>query len=1466
MGVRLTWEEPGGADEWQVCRASGDPTANPDDSQIARVAAGVGQYEDATVTDGAGYNYAVRPVSKGTSAETFGPWSLNLHVAHYSVPEDRRVTLGIFDGAGNLLREGEKGRKKLVSEAAGNQVFVWDGLGRRGQALPAGDYTVKSEEWDDEARFLTQFQNGWTCEGYEPGPGNRLAPQDVAVRGGYLGVGTYYGETTPRMVFQRADRSKRFWEHQTGNLVLGSNLDYHGVNYGSLDISDSLYGAHRMSPTAPTRVETPHMRMLQGTKPVQVQPLGTETGSLLDSTNTGVEFSFDVSLDEGLMHPSKNLSQGEFAGAVVYASRATSGDSLRRIARVRLVGDGNTGTTTTDIVVDHGGGQGVVIASDINPRQVYNVKLILDLAGGTFTTSVDGAAAQGPYTFSPYNVANIAAVDIRHANADGTDEDIPMRVSSVLLTSNERTAIDIDYTNVDLPDAYHIGYHTYGEGLSEHYLITPDSGGAVDGHDGEGYIQAWDNTATITKFTGENNTLQGSSAYAQAGLVNGEVPQAATLASSAVVGLFGMTFNHSSREIDVLWGDYRMLSAGHFPKNIYSLSAGAERIAVGYANGYDEGRAHTIEEDPRSRSTNLGEEHEDYSYVTGWAEAYRSGYDNGKAGTSAPPYSGTYKDGATQDYIDGYDAGYADAWNWAAGDGDIRDTIKVWDTWTGALTHTITAAGLDPQDVAFEPSSDTLVAIKGDGSIVRIALSDSSITELIPAADTENPKFIDVDFSTGNILVAEGGIDQAYKVEIYDNTGTRTGRLGANDKRPWVNFAPAELRNITYLQAGHDGTTYVGESAERTDLHDEYVSDPSFRRCVHMDAAGAVLDTFVGPGETYYTRSTMDPTDDTRFLTQQRGLHYMMQVDYSTGEWDVVQEIQHPEADGIMIGVQSHKPHWQIIQKDDGTLYLINAKGYIMNLLRVDVDAGGNWSLVPVASIGSAKPYIYSGSKTHEDCEVFVDAAIAAGYASSADAPSYWAWTDADGDGVPQAGEISFRTVTSAAYMRNQIGYDDNWNLYLENSEPTLNNNAWYEIPNAGTAAVPDWRWDNVAASTETHHEEFQLQLQQYAAVMGTTYAGGVVWVMVHFDRNTEHDQWGSSFMDESRGGVRMYGYDTVNGTTFSSAKRAVSAGWKDRALDAELEPGVLYHPEDFADWIPGLDRMMSGARYLDVGQFWTKEGLYAGQALRDRVADGLPGWVYDMSQNNSGDPGNPRALVVGDAIVGGTAYQLSSGTHVGKVIVILPTRQGQVGFVIEGSESHVSRSLATLNLPVQSTPADATGTGLTANYFTSKDLSGTAVLTKTEPRIWHAHPDHSGPDNQEYAETLWFDTGDEYLSAGLDPASFSTRFEGEFEPPMTDWYKFSIMANNNQSVRVWVDGILTIDRWLPEADLPGYDEINNSSHRKVSQQEIKLIAREKVPIRVEMFSIDSTPILSVGYENPSKDRKRIQQKYLYPA
>lgn len=143
---------------------------------------------------------------------------------------------------------------------------------------------------------------------------------------------------------------------------------------------------------------------------------------------------------------------------------------------------------------------------------------------------------------------------------------------------------------------------------------------------------------------------------------------------------------------------------------------------------------------------------------------------------------------------------------------------------------------------------------------------------------------------------------------------------------------------------------------------------------------------------------------------------------------------------------------------------------------------------------------------------------------------------------------------------------------------------------------------------------------------------------------------------------------------------------------------------------------------------------------------------------------------------------------------------------------------------------AGATGTGLYGEYFNSK------VLTQRK---------FSRTDS-----TVNFDwgSGSPHPSIGAD--TFSVRWTGWLQAPSSGSYSFHTLSDDG--VRLWVNGVLLINKW------------KNQSATEHSGS-ISLSAGQKYDIRLEFYENTGAAVIKLSWTPPGQGKQIIPQQRLYP-
>jgi hypothetical protein len=255
----------------------------------------------------------------------------------------------------------------------------------------------------------------------------------------------------------------------------------------------------------------------------------------------------------------------------------------------------------------------------------------------------------------------------------------------------------------------------------------------------------------------------------------------------------------------------------------------------------------------------------------------------------------------------------------------------------------------------------------------------------------------------------------------------------------------------------------------------------------------------------------------------------------------------------------------------------------------------------------------------------------------------------------------------------------------------------------------------------------------------------------------------------------------------------------------------------------------------------WDENGLYVGRLFDRRADDGLPAEVYHWFKVPGKEDGNYAILnydmLHGGAIAeaAGSLYFFGSGWNCGPV------------YRVTGWDE-LRRQSGTVRLPTSPAAALASGTGLRAEYFANRDLSGTPVLVRDAD-----NPSRNWATNAPASE--------------LTADAFSVRWEGEIEIPFTETFRFGI--KNNGGARVWLDGRLLIDDWR---DYDGTAiPYSNDRYRQTGSDPLSLRAGQRCRLRIEFYKsprhkeLPHEARMQLEWESFTLSRQTVPVTALYP-
>lgn len=309
---------------------------------------------------------------------------------------------------------------------------------------------------------------------------------------------------------------------------------------------------------------------------------------------------------------------------------------------------------------------------------------------------------------------------------------------------------------------------------------------------------------------------------------------------------------------------------------------------------------------------------------------------------------------------------------------------------SGAVLDTIPVQ--QPTGVAFDLSGNLLVAT--GTTILRYARG--SATPATVVTGLVDPYRIDVDPSSGDILVAERGTSQ--RIKRFSSTGTLRATYGANGGRQYGLYDPSNFKMVSDIAATGDGGFLVSEFTAP-------------RRIVRFDGAGRLVREWFA-GSTWVPYAAPDPSNPAVvWAAADYGELTRLILDYANNTWRVHSVYSIPEAtrnlpnlQDVISGGGTGLAVWKP-RRVGGHLFLARdaSNSAQFAVLRVDEV---NWRIVPA---------------------VLADLNEERGPSSI--------WTDDNGDGVPQAAERRVYGAGWYIYHSRNLRSDDALNYYALNEQ-----------------------------------------------------------------------------------------------------------------------------------------------------------------------------------------------------------------------------------------------------------------------------------------------------------------------------------------------------------------------------------------------------------------------------------------------
>ncbi len=144
------------------------------------------------------------------------------------------------------------------------------------------------------------------------------------------------------------------------------------------------------------------------------------------------------------------------------------------------------------------------------------------------------------------------------------------------------------------------------------------------------------------------------------------------------------------------------------------------------------------------------------------------------------------------------------------------------------------------------------------------------------------------------------------------------------------------------------------------------------------------------------------------------------------------------------------------------------------------------------------------------------------------------------------------------------------------------------------------------------------------------------------------------------------------------------------------------------------------------------------------------------------------------------------------------------------------------------------TGTGLKGSYYSNqvKTFNDPATLVRTDP-------------------TVNFNWGTGSPAASISVDSFTVRWTGAVQPPLSDVYTFYTTADDG--VRLWINNQLIVDDWVDQSATERSGSIN-------------LVGQQRYNIRMEYYENGGNASATLVWSTPSMNKVIIPQIQMYPV
>jgi hypothetical protein len=619
-----------------------------------------------------------------------------------------------------------------------------------------------------------------------------------------------------------------------------------------------------------------------------------------------------------------------------------------------------------------------------------------------------------------------------------------------------------------------------------------------------------------------------------------------------------------------------------------------------------------------------------------------------------------------------------------------------------------------------------------------------------------------VDEKRNELWVAEE--ETSHTIRRYQlSTGERTLLLGSKDGRPFGKFDPLHWRDLTDIACDGQGGVITVEITPRRVAHFAIENDKP-----------RLINQWFG-GQQWGNMTAVDPADPTIAYVNASSFHrarvrmdfakrtWEMEAVYDTPAWIARREGKSYE-DAPFPSITRTDAQWQVIHRGKES-YLVSLGGNSMThapaVIRVDTE---KHRLVPVACAGMVRAEPDGRWPTWF-------ARLKNDLLKSGDRnPPLWigyTWSDRNGDGELQDSEFRIATAPDMPSLGHG-SIDANWNVTMPASTRTgvADQPVGLILKNLAedADAAPQWDWAQVEPTIEKLPTEF-ASLGSASVVALHRDETGSLTILVRANTKPSDDRQGNAWPGNTVGTARIVRFNPQGDWLWSAGKHG--------AVN-DIAAGEFQYPKRVMG--TGHGCIFIQDRAVRIAQAWTTDGLYAGNFLDRHADDGFP--VEQVYRAPLASHGVENFLF--DQI-GGSVVTAANGDILWNPV----GRNSSPVYRINGWDGW-ERQSGRIHLDQPATVARKEGTGLRGSYFTNNQWTGAPAVIRTDAQLWFGNrqlafaQDTSGRD--------WIGKQDQTI---FDLKSFSARWEGRIESPLSEAYQFILEHDEGSTVRLWLDGQL---------------------------------------------------------------------------